>query len=82
MPLRPLRRGRGVIDAAIDPAVRLARFAVEVKTRREVLGLTLRQCASSAGVCEDTVSRVERGFGMSVETYLRLAAWLEGGSDA
>ena len=71
-----------MIDAAIDPAVRLARFAVEVKTRREVLGYSLRTFAQLTGVSRATISRVERGFGMSAEVYLRLAAWLEGGSDA
>ena len=66
------------MSQALDPATRLARLAVEVRTRREVLGLTLRECASQTGVSINTFFRVERGLPMTAETYLRLAAWLEG----
>ena len=64
--------------AAPDVATRLARFAVEVRTRRAALGMRLRQCAALTGVSKGTICRVEHGERMSAETYLRLAAWLEG----
>ena len=66
------------MSQALDPATRLALLAVDVRTRREVLGLSLRECATFCGVSYSTLSRVERGKGMSAEVYLRLAAWLEG----
>ena len=62
----------GVAASAIES------IPVAIRTRRERLGLSLRQVADAAGLSFMTVSRVEAGKGFDARTAVRLMRWLDG----
>lgn len=53
-----------------------ATFGQRVNARRTLLGMSMRDLRAASGIAISQISRVERGYGTSLEAAARLAAAL------
>jgi len=52
-------------------------FRKELQVRRVVVKeLSLREAASQIGIGHTDLARVEQGYGLSIETYVKCCMWL------
>ena len=64
-------------DAAMVAAISSEEIGAELRRKREVLGLSLREVEGKTGISAATLSRIERGAtNADLETIRQLSEWL------